>query len=520
MDRELATRHLREFIAQAWTVVEPATQFVPGWHIDAMCDHLEAIERGQIQNLLINVPPGHMKSLIVSVFWPAWSWARNPAMRWLFASYAATLSIRDSVKCRRVIESEWYQSAWGHVFRLTGDQNQKTKFENNKTGSRTATSVGGAATGERANRIIADDPHNLAEVHSDKKRTEVLEWWDNVMFNRVHDPERGARVIVMQRGHSVDLSGHVLKQDGWEHLCLPAEYEPTARISRIGWSDPRSASGAPLWPERFGANGEHYHKLKAINRGPLDSYSYAAQYQQRPAPASGGIWKTRWWRFWCERGEVRPPVRIRLDDGETVECPVRQIPDAFDDEIQSWDMTFKGLETSKGGKPDYVVGGSLARSGADCYLRDVTRGQWEFFETIQQLVRFSEAWPETRAKLVEDKANGPAIISTLSHKIPGLIAVEPDGDKAARARAVAHMIEAGNVYLPHPDLAPWVWGFIHECSTFPSGENDDQVDMLSQALRRWSTSTGASYDLSALNDPVAGLLPAASSGFSFGAWRR
>ena len=158
IDRELAGRRLAEFVRQAWGVVEPSTPFVPGWHIDAIIEHLEAVSHGQIRNLLINVPPRHMKSLLVSVFWPAWEWIRWPERRWLYSSYAATLSIRDSVKCRRLIESPWYQSGWGDRFALTSDQNTKGRFDNSRSGYRLSTSVGGAATGEGGDRVVCDDP--------------------------------------------------------------------------------------------------------------------------------------------------------------------------------------------------------------------------------------------------------------------------------------------------------------------------------------------------------------------------
>jgi hypothetical protein len=177
VDRELAMRSLREFVRQAWHVVEPSTPFVPGWHIDAICDHLEAVMRGDIRNLLINVPPRHMKSLLVSVFWPAWEWIRHPERRWLYSSYGSHLSVRDSVKCRRLIESPWYRARWGHVFSLTSDQNAKMRFDNNRSGYRLSTSVSGAVTGEGGDRIVCDDPHKVDEVESDTVRKTVIDWW-------------------------------------------------------------------------------------------------------------------------------------------------------------------------------------------------------------------------------------------------------------------------------------------------------------------------------------------------------
>jgi hypothetical protein len=210
IEAEQAARHLREFVRQAWPVVEPSTPFVSGWHIDAIVEHLEAVSLGQIRNLLINVPPRHMKSLLVSVFWPAWEWIRWPQRRWLYSSYGAQLSIRDSVKCRRLIESPWYQARWADRFALTSDQNTKGRFDNNRSGYRLSTSVGGSATGEGGDRIVCDDPNNVKEVESDSVRKTTNDWFDVVMSTRVNDPKTAAKVVVMQRCHQQDLSGHLL----------------------------------------------------------------------------------------------------------------------------------------------------------------------------------------------------------------------------------------------------------------------------------------------------------------------
>src|ERR1700686_2915012 len=164
LNRERGSRSLGYFVQLAWPIVEPGRIFVSGWHIDAIIEHLEAVTRGEIRNLLINVPPRHMKSLLVSVFWPAWEWIRFPERRWLYSSYGAQLSIRDSLKCRRLIESPWYQRLWGDRFALTSDQNTKGRFDNDRSGYRLSTSVGGAATGEGGDRIVCDDPHNVNEI--------------------------------------------------------------------------------------------------------------------------------------------------------------------------------------------------------------------------------------------------------------------------------------------------------------------------------------------------------------------
>ena len=475
IDRELATRSLGEFVPQAWDVVEPSTPFVPGWHIDAIIDHLEAVTRGDIRNLLINVPPRHMKSLLVSVFWPAWEWIAHPERRWLYSSYAASLSIRDSVICRRLIESPWYRARWGHIFSLTGDQNAKTRFDNNRSGYRLSTSVGGAATGEGGDRIVCDDPHHVQEAESDSVRKATLDWWDVVMSTRVNDPKTSAMVIVMQRCHQRDLSGHLLEKGNFEHLCLPAEYEGPTRVTSIGFSDPRAESGELLWPERFGP------KEIADLKVSLGSYAAAGQLQQRPSPAGGGMFKRHWFRYWQPRGANLPPVFVKLPDGTQTSIVAIEAPSRVDEQVQSWDCSFKDLETS-----DYVVGQAWARCGAVFLLADQVRARMDCPSTVKAVRALSDKWPGTYAKLIEDKANGSAVIQMLSREIPGILPVNPEGGKVARAAAVSPLIEAGNVYLPHPDYAPWVSDFIEECAAFPNGAHDDQVDAMTQILLRWN----------------------------------
>ena len=384
IDRELSSRSLKEFVKSGWTVVEPATPFVEGFHIDAIVEHLEGITRGEIRNLVINVPPRHMKSLLVSVFWPAWEWIRWPQRRWLFSSYAAQLSTRDSLKCRRLIESLWYRNNWGDKFTLTSDQNTKGRFDNDKTGYRLATSVGGAATGEGGDRIICDDPHNVQEAESNAIRESTVDWWDTVMSTRLNDPKTAAKVIVMQRCHQLDFSGHVLEQGGWKHLCLPAEYEGPRRETVLGWKDPRTEVGELLWPEQFGPK-----ELEELKRS-MGSYAAAGQLQQRPSPAEGGILKRAWWKYY------------------------RVAPQRFDEMIQSWDCAFKDTASS-----DYVVGQVWGRIGADKYLLDQVRGRMDCPTTIRAVKRLSEKWPKAVAKLVEDKANGPAVIAMLRHEVEG-----------------------------------------------------------------------------------------------------
>lgn len=443
---------------QAWHVVEPGTSFVDGWHLQAICEHLEAVSRGQIRNLLINMPPRHMKSLAVAVFWPTWEWLQHPERRWLFASYALSLSVRDSLKCRRLIQSPWYQRNWGHLYRLTDDQNAKLRFENDKTGYRLSTSVDSAATGEGGDRIVVDDPHNVREAESEATRQATITWWDEAMSTRLNDQRTGAKVIVMQRVHAGDLSGHVLEQGGYEHLCLPAEYEPTNYVSAIGWKDPRTEPDELLWPERVGPAEIASLKVQ------LGSYGYAGQMQQRPAPRAGGLFKRSWWgRFSLAAFDRNTASQV----------------------IQVWDTAFQEKTSA-----DYSVCSTWAKTPQGAYVLDVFRARLEFPE-LKRTARDLYARWQPSAVLVEDKASGQSLIQELRRpdatdpkRWPALpiIPVATDRDKVSRATAVTPYVEAGRVYLP--DDASWVAGWVQEHADFPNAAHDDQVDTTSMALAR------------------------------------
>jgi len=470
--RRLLTRSFRAFIKPAFQAVEPSTTFVPGWHIDAIADHLEAISKGEVRQLIINVPPGHMKSMTVSVLWPCWEWASEPHLRYLCASYAGSLALRDAVRMRRLIESPWYQVLWPNVA-FERDQNAKEYFENTVGGYRSSSGVGGSILGHRGDRLLVDDAHKTQESESEGVREGVIEWWNSTMISRAKDPQTVAKVIIAQRIHERDLPGYLLDQGGWMHLNLPAEYEskPFVYVKAIPplTKDPRTVDGDLLWPERFGPQEIADAKLAG-------SYNYSAQYQQRPAPAGGGLIKREWFKFY----DLDPDV----------------IAMSADQVIQSWDLAFKGLETS-----DRVAGHVWARKGAQVFLLHRVNANLNFPATRRAIETVSARWPQALLKLVEDKANGPAIIDDLKHTVQGLVAVEPRGTKEARAAAVSPVIEAGNVFLPNPLQAPWVEDFLAECSSFPKGAHDDDVDAMTQALDRLVVA-GMNWDMQAYHDAV------------------
>jgi predicted phage terminase large subunit-like protein len=444
---------LRAFVEWAWKILEPGTTFQPNWHIDLICEYLEAITAGEMRRLVINIPPRYMKSLLVSVLWPCWEWYQQPAGRYIFSSYAESLASHHSLSRRRLIRSRAYQRFAPDV-RLTKDQQEKLEFHNTKGGIMVATSTGGSITGKGGNRLIIDDPHSPTQAESDAQRQQALDFFLHTLSTRLDDPKRDAIVLVMQRLHTRDLAAVCLEQ-GFEQLCLPALAPshtsivfPRSRRTLVRQAD------SPLWPERQGV-GELAHQ-----RQILGSYGFAGQYQQSPVPRDGGMFKTEWWRYWD-----RP-----LDSGQI---------------YQSWDLSFK-----EGDGHDYVVGIVARRVGVHVYLLDRFKGKISFSETCRAITRMVQKWPETVAVLVEDAANGPAVVDALHKQVRGIRAVRPEGGKLSRAAAVQPRIESGQVFLPRPrfldgQLRPehaWVEDFVEQCRDFPKGDHDDDVDALTQLL--------------------------------------
>jgi len=448
--RQALEGDLLSFVQEAWPLLDPARPLVLNWHHGLVAEYLTAVFRHQILRLIVNIPPRHTKSRFVSVLWPCWCWAQVPTTAWIFGSYAQTLATRHSLDRRTVLESDWFRARWSDRVTLTSDQNLKNSFENTQRGTMLAASVGGSAFGMGADVVVVDDPHNPQQAESETERASAVRWFDQQLSTRLNDPKTGAMVVIMQRLHERDLTGHLLADAGWTHVALPGEAElPERIVFPVSGMVHERAPGELLWPERFGP------AVLAEQKRRLGSWGYAGQIQQRPSPAGGAILLRRWWRFYDEA------------------------PREFDEVIASWDLAFKDTKGA-----DYVVGQVWGRRGADKYLLDQVRARLGFPATLGAIRTLAAKWPHAAAKLVEDKANGPAVIASLQHEVSGIIAVSPEGGKVARAQAVSPTIEAGNVYLPSPALHPWVEDFIEECTAFPTGAHDDQVDAMTQALRR------------------------------------
>ncbi len=464
---EKARRSLSCFIRHFWRYIDPS-EYIPGWHIDAICEHLQAVSDGSIRRLIINIPPRHMKSIATAVAWPAWDWVDTPERRFLFASYAQFLSVRDSAKCRRLIQSPLYQQSYGNRFELSGDQNTKIRFENGKNGYRIATSVGGVLTGEGGDIVVVDDAHNVGEVESDTMRQTVLDWWDEAMSTRLNNPKTGAFVIIMQRVHHNDLVGHILaKNQDWDHLCLPAEHEtshPTPSKTRLNFKDPRKKRGQLLCPERFGR--EHIDELKTT----LGTYAAAGQLQQRPSPEEGGILKRRHWRIWPKQNGI--PVCEWV--------------------MQSYDTAYSEKDMERNSYSARTTWGIFRhpKRGHNCaLLLDVWRDHCDYPKLRKKAQKdyaraphFDRAVDEV---LIEKKASGQSLIQDLRGAGIPIRTYQPDRDKVARAYSIQALFEAELIYYLEGDTDASI--VIDECSQFPTGVSDDLVDTCTQAWIRLRT---------------------------------
>jgi predicted phage terminase large subunit-like protein len=470
-EKEELPKSFRAFVEAAWPHIE-SSPFKTGLHIEAMCLHLQACAERRIKRLLVNVSPRSGKSQLISVLFPAWVLARNPHETLLFASYSEKLATRDSVKCRSLVESDWFQSRFPDV-KIRDDSNMKTQFVLTSGGGRQCTSVGGTVTGLGGTFTIIDDPLNAKNGESPVVREAANTWFKESWYNRTAgDPDEAVRIVVMQRLAANDVSD-VCIEAGWEQLILPAEYEGADHTTSLGWKDPRTEFGESMWPTHWSA--QYLEDLKKT----LGSFGWAAQYQQRPAPRGGGVFKRSWVKFWYDpRIVTNPkPELCQNDQGEWFELPQEAwaMPE-YARPITSWDMAFKKSATT-----DYVVGQAWVAIGAKYYLLDQMRGRMDFPETCNG-VRSMYHKHKPLVTLIEGKANGSAVISALNSELPALVEVEPLGGKESRAAAAAPLFEAGNVYLPHPAMCPWVSSYLDELCTFPRAPNDDIVDATTQAL--------------------------------------
>jgi len=457
IERELCKRSLADFARMAWHVLEPATPLKWGWALDAICAHLEAVTRGEITRLLMNVPPGTMKSLLTGVIWPAWEWgpAGLPSKRFLSTAHMQTLAIRDNLKCRRLIQSDWYQERW--PVNLTTDQNAKTKFENDSTGFREAMAFT-SMTGARGDRVILDDPLSADDANSDAALMAAELAFLETLPTRINN-DQSSIVVIMQRLHERDTSGLILaKELPYTHLCLPMRFEPErACTTSIGFTDPRTKPGELLFPERFAEP-----QVAELER-TLGSYATAGQLQQRPVPRGGGLFKRAWFQI------VRAlPVGCRF--------------------VRGWDLA--ATEDAEAA----ATAGVLMAQAPDgrFFVANVTREQLGPMgvERLMKATADQDAatFGKVRGSFPQDpgQAGKAQAQHLLRHVLVGHdYHFSPEsGDKETRALPLAAQAEAGNVFLIE---GPWNEAFLSEIEGFPMGKWKDQVDAASRAFTELTT---------------------------------
>lgn len=462
-----------------WPAVEGQRQFVDNWHLHAIAEHLEAVTAGEISRLLVNVPFRTSKSTLVSVAWPAWVWLKAPAFQWLCGSYAEKLAVRDSLKMRRLLQSPRFSTDFPNKVEMTADQNQKTRFENTAGGYRIAFGMTGGIMGDGGDCVIIDDPHDRQGANSEAERTTALTTYDEAVVTRLNTPETDPIVIIMQRLHQNDLSGHVLKQKGWTHLMLPMRFEATRRcVTSIGFRDPRKKEGELLWPTRF---PEHTVQDLEVSLG---TYGTAGQLQQRPSPAGGGILQVGQIRLWpCDT----------------------PLPDVFF-VLQSYDTAFTERTTNDPTACTVWGIGELPRSSKSSSVQHfaiLLDGWTDHMEYPALRDKVIDDWgaryggikndplhPSRKADvvLVEEKGSGISLLQDLRRASVPVHGYNPGkADKVARAHMVAPFFDAGLVYVLESKRDPgkpitWARPLVTQCEEFPNGEHDDLVDTLTQAL--------------------------------------
>lgn len=451
---------LGSFIREAWPILEPAQPYVHGWHVDAISDHLQAVTDGSIRQLLINVPPGAMKSLQTSVFWPAFEWGplNRPELRYVSTSHSETFSTRDSRKMRDLIRSDWYQHVWPHV-RLVREG--ETSFANDRHGFREAMPYT-KLTGARGDRLIIDDPQAALEAESEADRSRALRTFRETVPLRINDARTSAIVIIMQRLNDQDVSSAAIEA-GYVHLMLPMEYEPERRcrtvlgLDKAGrpriFQDPRQREGELLFPARF--SRDYVDEIKRT----MGSYAIAGQLQQRPVPREGGLFKAAWF----------PPERYLAVAPEGTLW------------VRHWD-----LAATEGEGAAYTAGVKLGRTPDHKYIvGHVTRFRAGPGAVQERIVAMARAdGPGVTISIPQDPGAGGKIQAfELIRALAGFsaYAAPETGDKTQRATPAAVQAEIGNLYIVEGE---WNAAFMDELLLFPGSKYKDQVDALSGAFAR------------------------------------
>ena len=424
-------------------------------HHRMLAASLERVASGECRRLMIFMPPRHGKSLAASGYFPAWFLGKHPNKQIIAATYSQDLADTFGRSVRDTLMGPIH--SW--VFPESQTRRGSTAvsyIQTTRGGIYASAGVDGSITGKGAHLLSIDDPlKGAAEADSQAHQRRFRQWYSQTARTRLM--KDGSIVMTTTRWRADDPAGWVLSQyahEGWEIVCLPAMAEDDDPLGR--------PVGAPLWPEHFPLS-----ELNSIKMG-MTPFEWAALYQQRPVPESGGLFQREWLQFYGGTESNGVPI-----------AGAHPLPEKFEEVVDSWDCAFKGLSTS-----DYVVGQKWGRVGANYYLLAQIRARMDFTATVASVEQLAAMRPTPREVLIEDKANGPAVITTLRRRVPRIIEIEPDGGKVARATAVSPLFQARNVWLPHPSIAPWIGDYCTELAVFPRGKHDDQTDATTQALAR------------------------------------
>ncbi len=446
-DDSLLQAVLREdftsFIRKVFHSVNPGTCYEHNWHIDLMADYLEAARNGEIKRLIINIPPRSLKSICVSVAWPAWLLGHNPTLRIMAASYSSILSIKHSLDCRQVLLSNWYKRLFPRTI-LSNKHNQKSKFLTSANGFRFATSVGGSATGEGGDFLIIDDPHNPLQINSTKLRRRTIDWFEQTFLTRLNDKNSGCIVLVMQRLHQDDLAGHLLSNNDWHHLKIPIEASSDLNF-QINNKNYLFSNGQNLHPSRD--KTETLRKLEY----EVGTFNYAAQYLQEPLQNNYNLLNLENISFY------------------------HQLPDYFEYYVQSWDTAIKTSATA-----DYSVNTIWGIKEKKYYLVDMKRQKLTYPELKSAAISLANRY-KPKFILIEDKASGQQLLQDLKFEsFNNTLGFKPKLDKITRFAACVQMFQSGQALIPQKSSFNNI--LIKELTNFPNSKHDDIIDSVSQFL--------------------------------------
>lgn len=492
LEKDRCESDLAYFIRKAWHVVEPENEYVEGWHTKLIAMHLEAITNeeeidGELYNrLLINQPPRTMKTLLAEVFWPAWEWGpkNKQGLRYLLISHKVELPIRWAGKLRRLIMSNWYQKRWPIEFR--GDQNAKTMFENSRGGYVIAVAAG-AVTGQGGDRVVLDDAMSWEDAQSEQVRPAVIEWFGGALQTRLNNPDRSAIVVIEQRLHEDDVSGHILDNNlGYDHIRLPMLFDASFPMdpTKLGVCDPRTKEGELLFPERFP------QRVVDGYRKTMSPYEFAGQMQQVPVPKGGGIIQRDWWQGW--EAKNWPELDYILASLDTAYGEKQENDFSALTIWGVFTLSDVGTELATQTLNRYGTRHQIERvyteAAPHVLLMDAWRERLPFHELVQKTLKTCRHYKIDRL-LVEDKAAGLSVIQELrritSAEEFGIQAITPKGDKWQRLHSVSHLWQekmihaasAGPVWREYAEMV------IREVEVFPKGKHDDLTDTVSMAAK-------------------------------------